>query len=346
MMRTDKPMLQVLLRTVPGWLGVLLLEQGIAQDFRPSQPWASPLRYNPALMAINQEVAVALHGRLQWMEIAKGYTTYQVHAMSPLVAIGTTNKLDGGLTVLYDQAGQFTTIDARIAIGYTMLLDRNQLFGISAALMGGYIQRTLGVQDLMFGDQFINGEPRPSIPTSEVISAERVQMPALGAGLLFFLGGQGGAGAHAGFFLDYVNSPNESFLGRVSPIPARATAHLSLELPFGDAGKVQLALYTWIHGGSTDLIFGGNFYYVLDGGSETLVQSRWAMGGVWYRPNRAFVFAMGIGYQWVSLTYTYDLPAGPFSATFGGVSTHEIALTVRLDRNLRFEYAGRDTPRY
>lgn len=299
------------------------------QDERLSQPWNVPLRYNPAMMALNTDLNIALQWRSQWKQIAGGFETYHLHAMAP--AVFTSNgKLDVGISVVYDRAGAFQDIDPRLAIGYTMILDETRGFGLAVALMGGYLMRQVDVSGLLFGDQERLGQPDPAITTADVITSGKKGIPMVGAGVNFFGGSpsEEGWGIEGGFYADYLSQPDEAFGNVRQNSPLRYTAHIRVRAGF-DYGLVIPELYVWKHGGSREVTTGVRFAYTADDYD--------VIAGIWYRFQNSFSFSVGGRFKFVYLQYSYDLPSGVFARTFTGVSTHEITLGVRLPRGFEIQ---------
>ncbi len=321
-----------------GFLVACLLgvENGVVgQDIRFSQPWRVPLRYNPALMSLNAGIDAVLHARFQWLGIAGGYKTYHLHGMAP-VLFTDNGKLDVGLSVLMDEAGAYQMWDARLAVGYTMLLSRHGGLGVSVALMGGYGQRSLDVSGLKFDDQVTaTGAFDPNIPTANVVTVDKLGLPVVGAGIDFFRRSEGSAGGRMGFYIDYLNRPDVGVMeGSDTGMPFRYTMHIELILPEEDYELVG-GLYAWRHGGSEELAIGGLFRWF---GSED-----WsAEVGLWYRFDNSISFTVGGRYRFIRLMYSYDLPSGMFSQTFGGQVAHEVSLGVFFPR----EHTQWHTPKY
>src|SRR4051812_11051734 len=90
-----------------------------AQDERFAQSYANPLRVNPAIMGANQDIKFGLNYRSQWAFIDKGYKTYSVTAMYPMMLKENKGKIDAGVNVMNDKAGAFTNTDLALALDYT-----------------------------------------------------------------------------------------------------------------------------------------------------------------------------------------------------------------------------------
>ncbi len=301
----------------------------VAQDYRPGQLWNLNLRYNPAgALATNWDVYAALNYRQQWKTLDGGFITYMLEGMVPILA-NDQNKLDVGISVLYDQAGAFTTMDGRLAIGYTRFLGD---VGLSVSILGGYLTRQIDAANLTWGDQFLAGMFVQQVSTSEVIGRTQVGFPRIGAGVSLFRSNVREISGVLGIFVDNLNAPDVSQLeASASFRQFRYSGQALIGIPISDQGSyVGGGLYVWYEGGISEQAYGLQIRYqdLMDGDLHLF-------GALWYRVRRTFLAGVGLGYRWVDLYYSYEFPAGKLAESFPVLPVHEITLTVQVDRGLR-----------
>jgi len=316
-------------------LAGLLVVGGVVlgQDYRPGHLWSLGLRYNPAVsLGSNWDVYGVLGYRQQWASIDGGFVTYGLEAMVPVFG-DEENKFDVGLSVLQDEAGAFKVLDGRLAVGYTRFMGE---VGMSVSVMGGYVNRQVDAGGLTWGDQYVAGLYLDQVATSEVLGLEQVGYPRIGAGLSVFRSVSDGLGGTIGLFVDNLNGPDVSQLESSGSFRQyRYVGQLFMKLPFGvDGSYVGGGLYVWYEGGVVERSYGVQLRY-----NELAEGDFHLFGSFWYRENRAYVLGVGVGYRWVDLYYSYELPAGQLSAAFAVLPVHEVSLSVRVDRGIKPERA-------
>ncbi len=301
----------------------------LGQDYRPGHLWVLSMRYNPAVaLGSNWDIYGALNYRQQWANLDGGFVTYGLEAMVPVFG-DDRQKFDVGLSVLQDQAGAFKVLDGRLGLSYTRFMGE---VGMSVGLLGGYINRQIDPSGLTWGDQYVAGLYLEQVATSEVFGLERVGYPRLGAGLSVFRSVSDGLGGTIGLFVDNLNSPDVGQLESSGSFRQyRYVGQLFMKMPFGvDGSYVGGGLYVWYEGGIVERSYGLQVRY-----NELVEGDLHLFGTFWYRVNRSYVAGVGVGYRWVDLYYSYELPAGQLAASFAVLPVHEVSLSVRVDRGIK-----------
>jgi len=305
-----------------------------AQDSRPTQLYAAPLSLNPALMGLNTNITGILSYRSQWGAIANGYTTSRFTILYPLVPQGEKNKLDMGLSAAQDQAGAFNTVNINFAISSSVQLGTSNY--LTAALSGGFVQKSLDLNALTFDEQYVLGVYDAGNSTTETISNEKIMYPDFGFGLLYnYNDEESKINAYAGISIFHHNKPNQSFMAELDNLPMRFSFHGGVKIK--SEGKFE---------------FTPNIQVFKQGGAE---ESAWGLytdfmfnekmkltSGLWYRYRNQNALAIMLGFEHKSfgLAYSYDMaPFGLSKLITASAMTHEITVNFKLD-----PFSNRDAP--
>ncbi len=329
--------LVVLLSVLPG-IGDLR-----AQDTRYGMPYANLLTLNPSLSGANQYLRVGLHYRNQWGSIDKGYTSYSVSAMYPLIlgkgseamaggekdenANTVNNKLDFGLGAQYSLAGAFRTLDIMLSVGYTVRLAENHY--LASSIFGSFIQKSLALEGLTFDEQYVLGSYDASNPSNELLLDEKVYYAGLGAGVTWFYNdGDARLNSYIGISAYNLNMPNESFTGSRGILPHRYSMQAGLKIR-----GTQLIDVT------------PNVIYTMQKSSQLLScgvlmdfkfrDDMKLMFGTWYKLGDAATFMVGFDYEYCTVGYAYDLVTSNITRSITGLNTHNAMVSFKLDQGKR-----------
>lgn len=320
----------------------LLSESIIAQDTRSSLSYANPLTLNPAISGANKDFKLLINYRNQWGALDNGYQTYSVALLYP-VFVGNSNtntligdskkgstnnvnsKLDFGFNAQKYTAGAFSNLDFSLSIGYNLRLADNHYF--STAILGTYVQKSLDVNQLTFDEQYVLGSYNSENSNSESVLNKKATYPSVGFGAVWYY--NEGEGAKLNAFLGAagynLNKPNESFIGANGELPRRFTFQGGIKII--GAGKIDVT---------------PNVIYLEQKGSSLLAtgiyldyrineKSKMVIGG-WYKTKDAITFLIGFDYKVFTIGYGYDIITSGVTKAIGGLNTHSISLSVKLDQ--------------
>jgi type IX secretion system PorP/SprF family membrane protein len=317
------------IRTILLLAGMLCFLGSQAQDIRFTQMYADPLKLNPALVGPNYHYNVNLAYRSQWSSVGSGYNTGQLTFMMPILLQDNGHKLDFGVTFLSDEQGAFNTVDAGLALGYTLRLSSSG-HHLTAAIMGDYVQNSLDATNLTFDEQYQQGSFDGSNPTGENLLADQVSYIDAGLGLMWFYSpdrdsAAGSINAFAGVSGYHINEPSNSFSEGTSTLPRRITTLAGIKI--FTTGKLDFSpqvRYDEQEGAS-------EFATGLYTGYDVSEEFRGVLG-VWYRDQNAFAFILEIYWKYFKLGYSYDLPGSEISSGVNNASVNEITLGFKLNR--------------
>ncbi len=286
------------------------------------------MHLNPALSGTTFSPRIVANYRNQWPSIPNAYTTYAI-SYDQFV-----DKLSSGfgISLLADNAGAGILKTTRINLSYAYNLPLTDALFLRGGLQGGYVQKVLDWDKLLFYDQLdpltgptdAMGNPFPSLE-------ERPDDLNRGyfdfsAGLMIF-----SPKFYAGLALKHLNSPNERFIDQnafAGDLPLLLSIHGGLEINIKETNNKK-KYPTFI---SPNLLFAkqAEFYQFNVG---AYVSTGLIYGGAWFRhtfSNSDAAIAL-IGFQKgiFKIGYSYDYTISGLSSQTGG--SHEIALTINFD---------------
>jgi len=307
-------------------VGLISLTQVMAQDVRFTQLYSSPLRLNPALMGANYDMSFNVGYRSQWTTVNGGFNTGQFTYMLPVLLQDNGHKLDVGVNVISDEQGAFSTFDGSLAIGYSLKLTSTGHF-LSASIIGGYVQNTLGTDNLIFDEQYQQGSFNDNNPNGETLLSQQASYADVGAGILWYYNPLEDSvktlNAFAGVSAFHINNPNNSYLDGNSKLPMRITTIAGIKIYTN--GKVDFTPQIRYD----DQIGPGEFSTGLYTG-YTISETFRTVLGLWYRNSNAFAITLGLNWKNLTLGYSYDMPGAELSSGISNASVNEVTLGYKL----------------
>lgn len=317
---------------------LLFSKTSFAQDPHFSQYYASPMLLNPALVGSKSEMKGIVNYRSQWATL-RAFSTTQLSLIYPVLIENQNRRLGGiGISILGDRAGEqkfMSSIYVTTAYSYNQPLgDDNAL---NVAVSASFIQKSLNVDKLIFGDQYIPGSTTPAQTSpGEDLSAikSKVSYADFGSGLLWTYSPDAkmsGVNAFFGGSVLHFLEPNESFMGGKSKLPMRINVHGGMKI-FG-LGNFDFApnFLVMLQGGSTEINAGGYAIYnfAKDRRINNLLQNGGIVLGGWYRNKDAAIILIGLEHLNFSFGFSYDINISKLKEATNGNGAAEISLAFR-----------------
>ena len=332
--------------------GFLFLFSSVrGQDPNYSQFFSTPLYYNPAYTGINTGVRARFAFRDQWPNLPVDFRSYYFSA-----DLGDRNLPgSGGLGLIVNSDNEGIGFIKNLAVG----LDIGVRIPISATVISqvgikaAIEQKSLNWSDFVFSDQL--SAKYGNIYQSAFIApdANKKVFPDFAAGgLVQFSNPQGNVTGVAGFAVDHIFKPDESFLSTTSaPLPRKYVAHL--DLVFSAGGGSSSSMYA-SSGSSDGLKVNPGIMYQNQNNLSSLevgfnmLKFNIYLGG-WYKAgmntNSASAVALVAGYRYtfaenmsIKFMYSYDLITTGSMQGLGGA--HEISLVLEFDKMTLFGGGG------
>ncbi|MFY0254682.1 PorP/SprF family type IX secretion system membrane protein [Chitinophaga sp. 30R24] len=315
---------------------------GFAQDLHFSQFFNSPLTTNPANTGFipDGNYRIGVNYRDQWASIPVPYRTMSAFGDFQLFREQLVYGWVGvGGVLLRDAAGSGNLISTKgyASIAYHQLLGESSL--LSLGFNAGSAGKRVDITKLTFGDQW-NGKFFDShIPTGEPITQSSVNYFDLQAGMNYAYFPTDNIYVNAGFSVQHINTPRETFYAGNNEVPRRYIGFLNASLKASDKVILNPAAYYATQVGAHEFMLGANVAYNLSGdGAQQLY------GGIYYRGNDAAIFLVGYQLNNIKMMFNYDITTSGLSAANNRRGAYEIGVVYTgLYTNRAFSNAKRAT---
>lgn len=279
-----------------------------AQDLHFSQYFNAPLTVNPANTGFipDADYRLGVQYRNQWSSLVNApYKTTTVFADAQLMRDRLENGWLGiGGVMLSDAAGSGNLRSTKVyaSVAYHQMLGFSSL--LSAGFNLGYANKRVDPSKLTFPDQF-NGEFfEGSLPTTAVFVNSSTQYFDMQAGINYAYFPQENVYINAGYSIQHVNKPRETFFDDQSAngiIPMRHIAFVNAILKVNDKLIITPNAYFSIQAKATELQGGAMANINLSEAGEMQL-----MAGAYYRHKDALIPMAGLVVNNLNFTFSYD----------------------------------------
>ena len=293
-----------------------------AQDLHFSQYFNSPLLTNPANTGFEPDAdyRIGINYRNQWAGILTNpYKTMSAWGDAQLFNNRFENGWLGvGLVLLKDVAGSGNLSSDKVygSVAY------HQLIGYKSLLSGGFglgtVNKRIDITKLTFDDQWNGKFFDVTIPSNEPFNATSIWYLDLEAGVNYALFPSDNVYLNAGFSVDHINTPKESFFSNKiadTRVAMRYNTFFNGSFKLNDQWILNPNVYFSMLSKSTELVGGMNAHYNLSGDGSLQV-----LGGLYYRVKDAMIPMVGVSVSDITFTVSYDATnssLGTYSQTQG-----------------------------
>ncbi|MDI1354820.1 MAG: type IX secretion system membrane protein PorP/SprF [bacterium] len=279
-----------------------------AQDPQFTQFYANPLYLNPAFAGTARCPRICMNYRNQWPNLSGRYETYSVSGDLHVDAMA------GGLGILVttdDQAhGTLKTTNASLIYSYQAVINRE--FSLKFGLQATYMQKSLDVTALNFGDM-IDARRGFVWNTQEAIPQPRKSGADFSAGILGY-----SKRYFFGFAAHHINQPDEGLLG-TSKLPVKFTAHGGAIIPLEKGNESYLSPNILFQAQQNFKQLNLGLYYVKGP----------FVAGLWYRNSDAVIALVGVQNANFKAGYSYDVTVSKLAGNTAGA--HEISVQIQFE---------------
>jgi len=318
-----------------------LVPQARGQDPNYSQYFSEPLYFNPAMTGINTGLRARFAFRDQWPNLPVDFRSYYFSA-----DLGDRN-LPGaggfGLIINSDNEGISFIKNLSVGLGISVRIPLSSLLAMQVGLKASIVQKRLNWDDFVFTDQL--SEKYGNIYLSQFTppDANQKTFPDFGVGgVLQFSSEEGSVTGNAGFAVDHLFRPDESFLSTATaPLPRKYVANLDLVI--STSGRGSSSVY---YASNEPLKINPGIMYqnqnkksLIEAGFNLLKYNIY-LGG-WFKgsfdANTGSAIALLAGYRYmfaenmsIKFLYSYDIQMSGSLQGMGGA--HEISLILEFDK--------------
>lgn len=286
-----------------------------AQDVHFTQFNAAPLTINPAFTgAFQGNWRASVVYRDQWRS-ALGNAAFKTYAASfdmPIIRdISVDDYLAGGIQLYDDVAGDgnMANFSATLSVAYHKFLGGDGKKALTVGLQGGYIQKSIDLSRLYFGDEFNEGYWQPGTSAEYPWLNNRVTGYVINAGIAWSHQVSDNFAYVIGAGLNNINQPLESFSKRQTAkdvgLGMRYTGQLGAIIGINERFSLRPAVLYQSQATAMELVAGNEFHYKL-GDDYDLPSSLAIFAGGWYRYQDAAMVTAGVEWQGFRVGFAYD----------------------------------------
>jgi type IX secretion system PorP/SprF family membrane protein len=319
-------------------VSLFVTQQIIAQDLHFSQFFNNPLLTNPANTGFIPDADYRLGAsyRNQYSNImAVPYKTISVYGDAQVFRDKIqTGWLGLGGVILRDVAGTGSLTSTKIygSIAYHQMLGLSSL--LTAGFNVGWANKRVDQNKLTFPDQFDGHFFDGSLPTSVQLVNNSVSYFDMQAGLNYAYFPTENIYINAGYSIQHVNEPMETFFAddAGSKLSMRHIGFLNGIFKLNDNVIINPAAYYTTQAKSSELVAGLNAAYNLSGdGSKQII------GGLFYRYRDAVIPTVGLQINNIRFTFSYDVTSSALKNFNHSLGAQEFNL---LNNGFYNEYNG------
>jgi len=212
----------------------LLIYAARGQDPNYSQWLNAPLYYNPAYAGVNTGLRARFSYRDQWPSLPVDFRTCYFSADFGDRRLPGSGGI--GLLINKDNEGIGFIRNLSVGLAISVRIPITSYLVSQVGIKGVMVQKWLNWNDFVFSDQL--SEKYGNIYTTSLNPPEddRRLFPDFGVGgLLQFVTPEGNISGTAGFSVDHIFQPDESFLSiSKSPLPRKYVGHVDLIISLGE----------------------------------------------------------------------------------------------------------------
>ena len=288
---------------------LLLAALGQGQDLHFSQFFNNPLLTNPANTGFipDADYRIGASYRNQYSSImAMPYKTISIYGDAQVFRDKLENGWLGlGGVILRDVAGRGSLTSTKVygSVAYHQLLGNSSL--LTAGFNVGWANKRIDQTKLTFPDQFEGKFFDGTRPTSVVLSNNNVSYLDIQAGLNYAYFPTENIYFNAGYSIQHVNRPLESFIDASADntrIAMRHIGFLNAIVKVNENIIINPNVYYTTQAKASELVLGVNGAYNLSGDGEKQL-----IGGLYYRLGDAVVPMIGFELKNVRFTFSYDV---------------------------------------
>lgn len=290
------------------FITIIVTEKCFAQDLHFSQFFNNPLLTNPANTGFIPDADYRLGAsyRNQYSNImAQPYKTMSIYGDAQVFRDRIeTGWMGLGGVILRDQAGtgSLTSTQIYASVAYHQMLGLSSL--LTAGFNLGWANKRIDQSKLTFPDQFDGQFFDNTLPTSVQLLNNSVSYFDMQAGLNYAYFPTKDIYINAGYSIQHVNHPKETFFANTdsSRLALRHIGFLNALIKMSDVVIINPSAYYTTMAGASEFVLGMNAAYNLSGNGNKQI-----IAGLFYRYGDAVIPMIGLEVSNVRFTFSYDV---------------------------------------
>lgn len=317
---------------------IIVVQKNYAQDLHFSQFFNNPLLVNPANTGFIPDADYRLGAsyRNQYSNIMQvPYQTMSIYGDAQVFR----NKIQTGWMGLggvleHDVAGSgsLTSTVIYASVAYHQMLGLSSLLTVGFNV--GWANKRIDQSKLTFPDQFDGTFFDGSLPTSAQLLNNNISYFDMQAGLNYAYFPTQDIYFNAGYSIQHVNQPKETFFedNSTSELAMRHIGFLNAILKADEDVILNPNMYYTIQARSSEFVLGLNAAYNLENkGSKQII------AGLYYRYGDAFIPMIGLEVNHMRFTFSYDVTTSSLSNFNNSYGASEFNI---LEKGFYSDYNG------
>jgi type IX secretion system PorP/SprF family membrane protein len=323
----NKEAMKPLIKYIFMILGFCIAKNSSAQDFHFSQYDANTLYMNPALTGMYQlkggDYKIYADYRSQWKSLqVKPFATAYLSYDQPIKEKGKNWGLGGYFINQRAGGGMFNTTSLMVSGAYDVMNNADGKHYLTTGLQIGLLYRTFNPNNFTYDVQYDpnTGNFDNNIPNEENFT--RTNMVRFDANLgIYYKYVEKGKKVHpfAGFSIQHLTKPNESFTSTKSRMPMRFNLNAGCDVQVNDKLQLTPKFLYMNQARSSEINLGIMASYKFKDPYDVLL-------GVDYRHKDAVIFHIGLKQKEHVFRFSYDINTSALRAYSGGRGAWEFSL--------------------
>ena len=300
---------------------------GTTQDIHYSQFQASPLNLNPSLTGFfNGDYRLVLNHRNQWKSVTEPYNTFS--GSFDMVLNGNSparNRYSAGILINSDKAGdsELGLLQTALSFGVLRAIGDDSIHFVSFGLQAGYVVRSINYSRLTFDEQYNGDVFDPSTGNTENFAGDNHGYTDIGAGIAWMVRASDKFKAGAGFSVQHINRPQDSFYDEDPKLFPHLQADVKAD--FSITEKLDLLpSVIYMNQGSFNELTGGTSLRIKINEKPGKTYAFYVGG--WYRQGDAAIASAGLDYNNLNVGVSYDFNTSELERASDGKGGYELSL--------------------
>lgn len=301
-----------------------------AQDVHFTQYYNTPMLQNVANTALMSDRDFRLSGiyRNQWAAIPAPFTTF--HAAAEFQTLRNdqfTNWLGIGAYAISDKAGdgELAMTSYGLNLAYHLMLNESSI--LSFGLGGSLVTRGIDFTKMSFDTQWDGFTFNKELPNGETRMYEKANYANVSAGINLSFFPSENMYYKIGVGMTHINRPKVSLLGgNTNELGFRPMATIDAILIADGGWRVAPSAYFTFMQQATNIIGGATVSKDFKSSDD---MTGYIFTGVYYRFNESVISTVGIEWNDVKITASYDFTVSPLAKANSGNGAFEISLVFQ-----------------
>ncbi len=315
-------------------LGLACLSRvAVAQDVHFSQYAETPSIINPALAGVRYNTSLSANYKDQWGSVASKYQTFGLSFEQTIkFRKMKSNYFAFAINIFRDAAGDAKLNTLNPNLGFSYIQKVNRFMRISGGIQGGFLYRTIDVDNLRWDKQYNGYTYDSNLPNGENTPRSSITTYDIGGGVNLsyaqsdkFISSRNAAKFNIGASAYHFGLGRNSFFTSTEKLQTRICAYFNGDFNIPSTKNAIMPSFLYMRQGpSSEVILGALIKFILvDQSTYTGNKKPFALAlGGYYRFKDAIIPSVLMQYDRYAFGVSYDINVSaltPASKRYGGL---------------------------